>query len=214
MKKEEVKAIIFDVGGVLELSPQRKTRMQVHASGVHEEIAKKLRIDLDQYFDSIDAAYVKSIEGLLSRKKVIEILSKNLQTTPRRIEALYHKSYKKRFKYNKQLFKQAFKLKKKGYKIAILSDQWYLSEDVLIPKKIRKKFDVVVVSCDSKVKMRKPNSKIYRLVLQRLKLKPPQIVFIDNQKWNLGPAKKLGMKTILFRNNKQTFTQLKKLGVE
>jgi FMN phosphatase YigB (HAD superfamily) len=36
-------------------------------------------------------------------------------------------------------------------------------------------------------------------------------LFIDNREWNLKPARKLGMKTILFKNNKQTIKDLKKL---
>jgi len=45
-------------------------------------------------------------------------------------------------------------------------------------------------------------------------MKPEEAVFIDNRDWNIIPAKKLGMKTVLFRNNKQTFRELKKLGVK
>ena len=72
-----------------------------------------------------------------------------------------------------------------------------------------KKFDEVVVSCD--VGIRKPNPKIYKMILKKLKLKGKSCIFIDNQKWNLIPAKKLGMKTILFKDNKQADEKLKKL---
>ena len=97
------------------------------------------------------------------------------------------------------------------YILAVLSDQWHLSEDPLMPKKLYKRFGVVVVSCD--VGLRKPDPKIYKLVLKKLKLKPNQTVFVDNQEWNLKPARKLGMKTILFKNNKQLFRDLNKIGV-
>ena len=118
---------------------------------------------------------------------------------------MYFKAYKKEFKINKQLFNQAFKLKKLGYKIAILSDQWHLSKDAHMPKKWCKKFDQLIVSCD--VGIRKPNPKIYKLTLKKLKLSPRQILFIDNQEWNIKPAKKLGMKIILFKNNEQLFKE-------
>ena len=80
-----------------------------------------------------------------------------------------------------------------------------------MPEKYTKKFNAVIVSCD--VGIRKPNPKIYKLVLKKLKLPAKNTVFIDNQKWNIKPAKKLGMNTILFKNNKQTLKELKKLKV-
>ena len=203
-RKKQIKAVIFDVGGVLEIENKPlKTIGKINHFGVHEYIAKKLKISLDQYFDSIDTNYALSIEGKISEKKTISFLSKNLKTTSKKLIKLYKKAYKKNFKQNKQLFKQAFKLKQLGYKITILSDQWYLSYRALMSDKKYKKFSPVIVSCF--VGMRKPNPKIYKLTLKKLKLKPSECIFIDNQEWNIKPAKKLGIKTILFKNNKQLF---------
>ncbi len=210
-KRKRIKAIIFDIGNVLIRGSLLKKPAREHISGVHEYVAKKLRASLDQYFDSIDTAYAKSIEGKLPKKQVLHIMARNLKTTPRKLEKLYIKSYKRQFKKNRKLLRYAFKLKKKGYKIAILSDQWQVSKEILTPKKITKKFNVAVISCN--VGMRKPNPKMYKLTLKKLKLLAKQTVFIDNQKWNLAPAKKLGMKTILFKDNEQTFRDLEKLGV-
>ncbi len=174
-------------------------------------MAKKLKVTLDQYFDSIDTMYALSIENKATKKKVLSVMAKNLRTTTTKLEKLYFKAYKRHFKKNKRLFKLAYKLKRKGYKIAILSDQWQVSEPIFAPPKVKKKFDVVVISSSSG--MRKPNPPIYKLVLKKLKLKAKQTVFIDNQKWNLVPAKKLGMKTILFKDYVQAKKALERLGV-
>jgi len=204
--EDEIKAIIFDIGGVLQLKEkQRKSFDQKHSSGIHEEAAKKLNIDLDQYFDSIDTLYAKSIEGKISKKELLKQLSSNLNSTPKKIEELFFNLYKKEFHLNKQLFKQAIKLKKNGYKISILSDQWHLSKAVHFPKILQKNFHPSIISCD--VGIRKPNPKIYKLILKKLKLKSEQCLFIDNQEWNIAPANKLGIKTILFKSNKQLFKQ-------
>jgi epoxide hydrolase-like predicted phosphatase len=211
-KKEEIKAVIFDVGGVLQLGQQqRKFQKQIHASGVHETVAKKLKKRMDQYFDSIDTYYALSIEGKITKKKLLKNLARNLESTEKKIEKLYFKAYAKEFKFNKQLYKFAKKLKKQGYRIAVLSDQWHLSEKAHLPEKYFKHFNPLVVSCF--VGTRKPGSKIYKLMLKKLKLPAKQTVFIDNQKWNLLPAKKLGMKTILFKDNEQCFAELKELGI-
>jgi FMN phosphatase YigB (HAD superfamily) len=41
--------------------------------------------------------------------------------------------------------------------------------------------------------MRKPNPLIYKLTLKKLKVKPSEAIFIDNQKWNILAAKKLAI---------------------
>ncbi len=210
MKRGKIKAIVFDIGGVLQLN-----RHSFHGQdpyGVHEYVAKKLKMDMDTYFDSIDTTYVKSIEGEISKEKVLSTLSKNLNIKSKKIERLYSTAYKKSFVRNKKLFEKAYKLKDEGYDIAILSDQWHLSKKIFVTKRDMWKFDSIVISCD--VGYRKPNPKIYKLVLKRLHLKPEEVVFIDNREWNLVPAKKLGMKTILFENNTQTFRDLKKLRID
>jgi len=210
---KKIKAIIFDVGGVLALSMNPvKIRNTFHTIGVHEFVANKLKISVDQYFDSIEAIYSKSMQGSISKRKVLSSLTKNLNMDSKKIEKLYFKAYKKNFNQNKILYKKAFELKKQGYKIAILSDQWHLSKEPVMLKKYSKKFDEAIASCD--VGMRKPNSKIYKLVLNKLKIKPFEAIFIDNQEWNIKPAKKLGLKTILFKDNQQCFKELKKLGVD
>jgi len=206
----EIKAIIFDMNGVLELGKYSEKKLRGHRLlGVHNYISRKLKISIDQWFDAIDSTYAKSIEGTILEKKMLEIISKNVGITPKKLEKIVINAHKQHFKENKQLFKQAFRLKKQGYKIAILSDQWHLSKKALMPEKYIKKFDEVVVSCD--VGVRKPNPKIYKMILKKLKLKPENCIFIDNQRWNLIPAKKLGMKTILFKNNKKLIEKLTKL---
>jgi len=51
-------------------------------------------------------------------------------------------------------------------------------------------------------------------VLQKLKVKPDEAVFIDDRKDFLDGAKKAGLKTILFMTVGQVKAGLKKLGVE
>jgi len=208
-RKTKIKAIIFDIGGVLQLGKYFPHPKKGHLIlGVHHFISKKLKISLDQYFDAIDTTYAKSIEGKISEKETLEKMAKNLKISVKKLRKIFLKAYRKNFKFNKQLFKQALKLKKRGYKITILSDQWYLSKEALVNSKLKKNFHLIIISCD--VGIRKPNPEIYRLIPQKLKISLKNCLFID-QEWNIKPAKKLGMKTILFKNNKQTILDLENL---
>lgn len=208
-----VKVIAFDVGGVLQLGESSAKRIKGHeAIGVHNYIANKLKIDLDTWFDSIDTAYAEAITGKISRKEALKRMSRNLGMSESKIVSLFKEAYEKNFDRNKELYKIVKKLRKNHYKTAILSDQWYLSKESLISKKDEKDFDIIIISCD--VGIRKPSKEIFKLMIKKSKVKPQEILFIDNREWNTKPAKKLGIKTILFKNNRQTIKELKKFEVK
>ncbi len=207
----EIKAIIFDIGGVLLLG-DKKIRYGHQNIKVHEYMAKKFSLSLKTWIKKIEIPYRKSITGVWSEKKVLSEMSKSLNTNPEKLNEIFIKAHKKSFKKNKKLFRKAKKLTKR-YIVGILSDQTYFSKEALITKKDMKYFDPIIFSCDEK--MRKPSLEIYRLLKKRLenkfgKIKYSDILFIDNRNYNLKPAKKLGMKTILFKDNKQTIQELNK----
>lgn len=210
-QKNKIKLIAFDVGGVLQLGKYIESKNMPHNLGVHQYLSKKFKKDLDSWFDSIDTTYGKSMDRTITRKSAIMNLAKNLDVSQEKIIKLFHKAYKKGFKKNKKLYGIANKLKKNGFGIGILSDQWYLSADVLTSKKDMKNFNPVIISCN--VGIRKPNPKIYKMLIKKCKCKADEILFIDNRDWNLKPARNLGIKTILFKDNKQCINELKKIGV-
>ncbi|MEX0920877.1 MAG: HAD family phosphatase [Candidatus Pacearchaeota archaeon] len=206
--KNKINAIIFDMNGVLVQGIELKKKTPL-SKGFHTLMSKSLKVNLDKWIDSIDTSYAKSIEGKITEKKVLNTIAKNLEITPRKLEKTIIKNYKKLFKDNEELYKYAFELKKRGYKIAILSDQWHFSKKAIYDEKKIKKFDVVVTSCD--VGMRKPNPKIYKLTLKKLRVKPHESIFVDNRDWNTEPAEKIGIKTVVFKNNKQAIREMEKL---
>ena len=201
----KIKTIAFDVGGVLAAQKVKSNR------GVHEEMARNFHIDLDSWFDAIDTPYGEAIIGKLSKKEALSRIAKNLNTNPRKLESLLKRAYKHHFTRNAELYNLAFKLKRAGYKIMILSDQWPVSKDALINKEDARKFNLVLVSCD--IGVRKPSKEFFRLAIKKSKCHPEEILFIDNREWNLKPAKLLGIKTILFKNNKQLIKSLRKLKI-
>jgi epoxide hydrolase-like predicted phosphatase len=72
-------------------------------------------------------------------------------------------------------------------------------------------FELVIDS--SEVGLRKPDVEIYELLLARLDLEGPQVVYVDDFEENLAPAKALGMHTVLFTDATQCERALGALGV-
>ena len=60
----------------------------------------------------------------------------------------------------------------------------------------------------------KPDKRAYDLVLKELSEDPANCLFIDDLERNLPPAKKLGMKTILFSTQENLEKELRALGIK
>jgi FMN phosphatase YigB (HAD superfamily) len=56
----------------------------------------------------------------------------------------------------------------------------------------------------------KRNSRAYLVIVDRLKVKSEEIVFIDDQEENLKAARMAGLKTILYKNNTKLFADLER----
>lgn len=60
----------------------------------------------------------------------------------------------------------------------------------------------------------KPEKKAFQMVLKENNLKPEETLLVDDKPSCIRAAKKVGMKTLLFKTNKQLFKQLFEMGVK
>lgn len=89
-------------------------------------------------------------------------------------------------------------LKKKGFKLGILSNTTH-SEIHPIEKIYVKYFDEIIYSSD--IGLLKPFYPAYDYLLKKIKIKPEEILFIDDSEANLIIPKELGFKTFHFKGN-------------
>lgn len=113
---------------------------------------------------------------------------------------------------NKPLLNLINELKKK-YKIGLLSnsDAGWL-DLILIKHNLKEYFDEIVSS--SAVGFIKPQPEIFQIMLDRLKVKPTEIIFIDDRLKNIEAAKALGIDAILYENVEGLKKQFKKRQVD
>ncbi len=193
-----IKAIIFDIGGVL---------IENHQKERHSLMAKFLKIpyeDFHSYYKVFrsDLMTGKINEEQLCKKAAIYFNSQNHN------EIDYEKfvlsvTYEER----KNVIKLVYKLKEKGYRLAFLSNISEYSAR-FIEKKFSGIFETAVFSC--RVHILKPDVKIYHEVLNRLNLKSEEVIFIDDEQTYIEASKKLGFNAILFTNAEQLESDLKK----
>lgn len=118
---------------------------------------------------------------------------------------------RKNSRIRKELVVLAKKLRKTGYKVPLISNTGPMHAFVSKKMGWYAAFSPVILSFE--VNCMKPQRRIYLIALRMLNAKPDECVFIDDHRKCLIPARKLGMRTILFKNSKQLMRELKKLGI-
>ncbi|UZE94197.1 MAG: HAD family phosphatase [Candidatus Pacearchaeota archaeon] len=196
---EKIKAIIFDIGGVL-----------TKYKDFHTYMARKFNLKRATWKKRIEPERNLLIRGKISQKIALKKTAKKLNIDEKRIEKILFEGYKAVHKKNPIMINLVKKLKK-NYKIIILSNQTLISDRVIKRFNFYKIFNLVILSY--KVGTRKPDAKIYKITLKKLKLNPQECIFIDDVRRNILPAKKLKIKTILFKNIRQFKKDLKKFNI-
>jgi epoxide hydrolase-like predicted phosphatase len=198
-----IKAIVFDVGGVL-----TKENMLEHYSKLAEITGYNIK-----KFYKIRKRYInQAVIGKISAIEYIKLFTKELGIKDfKKFKQNWIKIRSKCIIVDKDVEKIIKKLKNKKYKVGSLTNILPLHQKLRNKKNIYKIFDFNICSCE--VGLSKPDIKIYKLLIKKLELPPKEIVFVDDVRECLIPARKLGINTILFKNNKQLIRDLRRLDV-
>jgi len=189
-----IKTIIFDYDGVVKKS-------------------QKLSLDIvDLYKISIEE-YEKFLPQL---KPIIEKFDKGLTTeenfwiefshilgrdVPENCKEKAKKMYKDKFVFFSEVIGLIEKLKSEGFRLSILSNMFPYQLEIIKEINGCSLFDDLFFSCERGIK--KPDLEFYELVIREMDANPQECLFIDDKEENLVPAKKIGMKTVLAKNQEQ-----------
>jgi len=195
MKKNKIKLIIIDFYGVMTKGSYKETCQWLSRKygGRYEDIYK---VVYHKYFNMASLGKIKESRFLQAAMDELgyplsgkEILKKHLS-----FQIL-----------NRRVFNLCRKLQVKGYKILLLSKNTPLQFKAVLKKmRMRKYFKNIINTFD--LNLPKDSPKIIRYVLKKFKVRPEETIMIDDQSFNLTAAKKIGVKTILYKN----FNQFKK----
>jgi epoxide hydrolase-like predicted phosphatase len=95
-----------------------------------------------------------------------------------------------------QMVRAIERIREEGLRVAALTNNWATDNDVPTRSGLHDMlpFDIVVESAVEG--LRKPDPRIYELVLTRVEVEPKAAVFLDDLGINLKPARAMGMTTI------------------
>lgn len=191
--QNDIKAIIWDMGGVLlqEKDPEPRRKLA-------EEYQIRLGDLYSLVFDSEPSN--KATVGEIPEKALWDFVQLSLNIPPEKFEDFYA-----RFWSGDQIdaeLRSFISNLKEQYQIALLSNAWSGTRFALDEYyDCLGLFDEVVISAE--VKMAKPDPAIYNETLRRLAIAPEQSVFVDDRPENIEIANQLGIHGVLFSNSRQ-----------
>ncbi|QDF42512.2 HAD-IA family hydrolase [Bradyrhizobium symbiodeficiens] len=200
-----IEAVIFDFGGVLTSSPFeafarfeterglpvdiiRRTNAANHLENAWARF-ERAEIDIDA-FDELFATESLALGAEVRGRYVLPLLQGHLR--PEMVEAL--KRIKAQFKtgcITNNLPANAIG--------SMTGRSLYIAEVMVL-------FDHVIES--AKIGLRKPDPRIYRLMVETLKVDPNNCVYLDDLGVNLKPAREMGMTTIKVASGAQAIAEL------
>ena len=185
------RAIVFDLYGVLGLNGWQdfKTR---HFDG-RWEAWEPLR----QLGQKVDA-------GEASEDEFVAAIA---QATGETSEEVWH--HLSHTKPNTELLAFIRKQLKPQYKIGILSNASRNVLSGIFTPDDEALFDTVVLSMH--MGLTKPDLAMFRFACKKLGVQPEHVVFIDDQKRHLAPAKAVGMKPLHYESNAQIIADLTRI---
>ncbi len=200
---ERIESVIFDWGGVLIDDP---------APGLMQYCAQALAVSKEDYIKAHSKFAVDFQKDLISEDTFWERVCRELGVQKPKVRSLWADAFKAVYVPKEDMFSLAARLRKNGYKTALLSNTEAAAMQYFYQLSAFGGFDVLVFSCAEGT--RKPEKKIYELTIRRLGSQPGQSVFIDDKPEYINGAKEAGLNTILFENINQLKNALVELGVE
>jgi putative hydrolase of the HAD superfamily len=106
---------------------------------------------------------------------------------------------------NEELLAYARTLKP-AYRVAALTNTWSFGRSVIERRDLGSLFDLIVSSAEEGV--RKPNPRIYEILIGRLGVEPEEVVFVDDIEENIEAARMTGMHAVHFVSTRQAVAEL------
>jgi epoxide hydrolase-like predicted phosphatase len=192
---KRVKAVIFDLGGVVAHGGYLGFIKHYCAECFTPEGKKKI-LELEH---QVNLAEITERQFYKEIEKIFGVHMKPEQM---------HEQIVKHMKADKALVSMIPKLN--ASKVALFSNSLgHMAKEVLKKRHLtgKKFFDRVFVS--NELHLAKPDKKAYQYVLKQLKVKPEESIMVDDRIENLRPAKALGMNVIHYKNARQFAKEIK-----
>ncbi len=200
--KPDIKAVIFDMGGVLVrcVKPEIRAELGKPYGLTREQLETRVFVNPVAQLASVGKASVDDLWQHIGQ----------LVGVPPAELSRFRETFWSADDVNNELV-GVIKALRKRYKTGLLSNAWIDARQSLTTQypHMMDSFDVSVFSAE--VGMVKPDAVFYHWILERLKVEPAQAVFVDDFIENIEAAKALGIHAIRFTSNEQALADLRQV---
>ncbi|MFI5240874.1 MAG: HAD family hydrolase [Microgenomates group bacterium] len=112
---------------------------------------------------------------------------------------------------NKSMVRLIERLKKKGYKLGMLSNNTREGGEKIRKSEVAKFFDVILISAE--IGHMKPHKEAFNLLAHKLKVKPTELLFIDDTERVFSLSKEIGYYPLPFTSYTKLAKDLKELEI-
>ncbi len=205
-ENDVIEAVIWDFGGVFTTSPFEAFARYERERGIPVGVIRKINSTNHEHnalamfersaidFSGFDAAFAAEARALgyeIPGRDVVALLAGDFR--PEMIEAL-------------RRIKSRFKTGCITNNMPAAAAGATATSRSLYSGEIMELFDALSES--SKIGIRKPDPRIYRMMCERLGVTPDACVYLDDLGGNLKPARAMGMTTIKVENGPQAIAEL------
>lgn len=182
-----IRNVVFDVGSVL--VDELGAKSQKHLT--QQQIDNLQKIIFSKEFEAV-------ILGDMTTAQYIEGLIKDFPQYEQEVHTILDFRDQKSISMPKrpEMVDLLYRIRQNGYKVFFLSDMIDATYNYL--RDILEDFDGGVFSYQEHV--RKPNVKIFEILINRYNLDVAETIFFDDKPSNVDAAKSLGMQAVVFTN--------------
>jgi epoxide hydrolase-like predicted phosphatase len=194
-------AVVFDIGGVLELTP---------STGYRERWEQTLGLQPGELDERMYDVWRGGTLGTLTVEQVDEAFERELGMSRHDVERFMADFWADYLGTPNTELIEHFRDLRSRVRTGILSNSFVGARE-----RERERYgfedmtDVIVYSHESGTA--KPDPAIYRLVCERLGVEPQGAVFVDDHERAVDGARAIGMHGVLFRDNAQAISELESL---
>ena len=197
-----VRAVVFDIGGVIQDSPLHAIARYERDHGLPPNAINRAVVGSGD-----GGAWSRLERGELTVEAWCEPFERDCRSHGLTVNAARLMEYIAEAGRERPIMLRAVsRLRERGFRVGALTNNWATNMAPAGAHPIARHFDALVES--RAVGMRKPDPRIYQLICRRLGVEPPEAVFLDDIGTNLKTAKALGMRTIKVDDPEQALRDL------
>ena len=193
-----ISTIVFDYGGVIEIKDR----------DLIQDIAEYLNITKEKWNEVYYTLNHLCNTGEKSGNEVLCMTADKIGVSSEQLSHIKNiiAESKNNRRINTELIEIIKELKKRDYKIGLLSNNSIKLRQKLVDQDIMHLFDEVIMS--SEVGYQKPQPEIFELVLNRFGIQADELIFVDDTEKSLEGAEKIGYTPILYTDNDKLKTDI------